>query len=458
MKYNLESMAAQVSQDLRDLIVNFVRTYSNAADLELDLHLHPQPSFMPLSSDASKKEASHYFLLAAALGDYQLTGNPRNIQLLLSHLLEVFGRRLYTITNSAEFKREVDKFERKIENLDRLGKEKAEISEVLCSVNQFVAQKAQGDLIDYTTKLSEKGRKPKDFVQTLSYSVKRMNKQHKSKCWLYLRWMVRGQPDLGLFKFNPKDLMVSLTTPKFRVYVALGLSEDETLPFKLNSKNKPDSWWENTAEFDADAEKLTQFAKSLFPEDPAKIDFPFFILGNWLEFSDLTPISLERSLRFFIQKSQELFGPLMRYLTVVYHYNRIGERIEPGAFTLMEKEVYDFLREKQLLFYYEFMEFYLPQDNSDGSITYKPDFLLPQLTCGGKKLLLEPHGVKSDLFKFLDKLRIFRQHFGDYFCVVLIVPDDQVEIINVLDQEYNAFDFLWKRTNFRIQLENFHST
>ena len=195
-----------------------------------------------------------------------------------------------------------------------------------------------------------------------------MNKQHKSKSWLYLRWMVRGSPDLGLFKFDPKDLMVSLTTPKFRVYVALGLSDDENLPFKLNSKNKPDSWWENTAEFDADAEKLTQFACSLFPDDPAKIDFPFFILGTWLEYSDLTPISLERSLRFFIQKNQELLGPLMRYLTVVYHYNRIGERIEPGAFTLMEKDVYDFLKDKQVIFYYEFMEFYLPQTTPDSFI------------------------------------------------------------------------------------------
>ena len=277
-----------------------------------------------------------------------------------------------------EFKREVDRFEQEIKNLDHLGEAKAEIPEVLCSVNQFVAQKAHGDLIDYTTKLSRKGRKPKDFVETLSYSVKRMNKQHKSKSWLYLRWMVRGPPDLGLFQFDPKDLMVSLTTPKLRVYVALGLSDNDNLPFELNSKNKPESWWENTAQFDADADRLTQFACSLFPDDPAKIDFPFFILGTWLEYSDLTPFSLERSLRFFIQKHQELLGPLMRYLTVVYHYNRVGERIEPGAFTAMERDVYDFLKSKQVIFYYEFMEFYLSQENS--SLTYKPDFLLPQLT------------------------------------------------------------------------------
>ena len=449
-------MTEEVSQDIRDLIVTFVQTYSAVPDLELDLHLHPNPPFMPLNSYPAKREAAHYFLLAASLSDYQLTGNPRNIQLLLNHLSAAFEGKLYTIKNPLEFKREVDRFEQDIKNLDHLGEAKTEIPEVLCSVNQFVAQKAHGDLIDYTTELSRKGRKPKDLVETLSYSVKRMNKQHKSKSWLYLRWMVRGPPDLGLFQFDPKDLMVSLTTPKLRVYVALGLSDNDNLPFELNSKNKPDSWWENTAQFDADADRLTQFARSLFPDDPAKIDFPFFILGTWLEYSDMTPISLERSLRFFIQKHQELLGPLMRYLTVVYHYNRVGELIEPGAFTAFERGVYDHLKNKQVISYYEFMEFKLSQENQ--SLTYKPDFLLPQLTNHGRKVLLEPHGVKTNLKEFLNKTKTFRKHFGKYFCLILIVPDDFIEIIDNLDPEHDTYDFLWKQSNYKIQLENFHST
>jgi hypothetical protein len=145
-----------------------------------------------------------------------------------------------------------------------------------------VEQKANGNLIENATKLQQKGRKPKDRVQKLSYAIKKMNKQNKSKAWLYLRWMVRKTPDLGLFPFEPKDLMVPLTTPKFRVYAALGLSNDENLPFILSAKNRPESWWTNTREFDADADKLTNFARDLFPDDPAKIDFPFFILGTWL--------------------------------------------------------------------------------------------------------------------------------------------------------------------------------
>jgi len=91
----------------------------------------------------------------------------------------------------------------------------------------------------------KKNRKPVDFVKELSFTVKRMSKHHKAKSWLYLRWMVRGFPDLALFQFSPKDLTVSLTTPKFRVYAALGLSDNENLQFELNAKNQPASWWKS---------------------------------------------------------------------------------------------------------------------------------------------------------------------------------------------------------------------
>ena len=215
-------MSDEVPATVKDLLLRFVETYSAISDLSLDLYLNPKPRFMPLDTYEAKREAAHYFLLAASLSDVKLTGNPRNIPMLLNHLSAAFKDKLYTTKTPAELKVEIDRFERNIKNLDYLGDAKAEISEVLCSVNQYVERKANGDLIAYTTKLSQKGRKPKAFVQELSYTVKRMNKQHTAKCWLYLRWMVRRPPDLGLFPFNPKDLMVPLTTPNFRVYAALG--------------------------------------------------------------------------------------------------------------------------------------------------------------------------------------------------------------------------------------------
>ena len=451
-------MTESVPKNILALVTEFVQLYSCVTDLELDLHVVPKPKFIPLTSYEAKREAAHYFLLAAALSDFNLTGNPRNIRLLLNHLSKAFEDKLFKLKNPADFNLELAKFEYDIKNFDRLGKSKKEISEVLASVNRYVEQKASGDLIDYTNKLSLKGRKPRDLSEELSYNIKRLNKQHKAKSWLYLRWMVRPSPDLELFKFNPKDLMVPLTTPKLRVFAALGLSDNENLPFELNNKNKPDSWWENTAQFDADAEKLTRFASDLFPDDPAKVDFPFFILGSWLEYSDLTLISLERSLRFFIQKYQELLQPLLRYLTVVNHYNRAGEAIQPGAFSGLELDVYDFLSKKQVLFNYEFMEFRLSHSGSGGFLTYKPDFLLSQVTNKGRKVLLEPHGVKNNLREFLYKLRLFRRQYKEFFAVILLVPDDFVTIIEKIDPKHSAFDFIWKQSNYKIEYEKLQST
>lgn len=449
-------MPQEIPSTLKDLIIHFVQTYSSVPDLELDSYLNPKPWFMPLTNNEAKKEAAHYFLLAAALSDYKLTGNPRNIRLLLNQLYTTLGPKLYTVKNESDLTVEICRFEHQIEKFDHLGLAKAEISEVICSVNQFVENKAQGNLIAYSENLALRGRKPADFVKELSFTVKRMSKHHKAKAWLYLRWMVRESPDLALFKFEPKDLMIPLTTPKFRVYAALGLSDNENLPLELSIKNQPESWWVNTAAFDADAEKLTNFAKSLFPEDPAKVDFPFFILGTWLEYSDLTPVSLVKSMNFFIQKHEEFLQPLIRYLTVVYHYNRIGERIDPGAFSALELDVYDFLKSKQVIFNYEFMEFCLSKENP--LFTYKPDFLLPQMTNKGRKMLLEPHGIKSNLIEFLGKLSAFRKHYGDYFCLILIVPDQYIRTIDYFDPEHKSYDFLWKQSNYKMQFENFYSS
>jgi len=453
-------MAQEVPEELRNLTVQFVQCYSNIVDLELNPELEPKFWFMPLVSYEAKKEAAKYFLLAAALSDNRLTGNPRNIRLLLNHFHNALGNRLYAWETAEEFETELRRFEEKTRHFDKLGEAKTEIPEVLCSVNKFIANRENGDLIQYASIMSRKGLKPKDFAKQLAFSVKRMNKQHTSKTWLYLRWMVRHPPDLGIFAFDPKDLMVPLTTPKLRVFVALGLSENENLPFGLSAKNRPLSWWSSTAEFDRDTERFTLFAKMLFPEDPTIVDFPFFVLGSWLEYSDLTPTSIEKSLRFFIKKHQETALPLMRYLTVIYRYNRIGELIQPGAFTGLETEVYEFLKSNQAVFNYEFMEFSLPCLDVSGSrvMTYKPDFLLPRLTCAGKKVLLEPHGVKSGLEEFLFKLGLFRRQYGEFFFLVLIVPDGLVYDVQKLDPVGSSYDALWKQSNYKTHFENFKAT
>lgn len=445
---------------LQRLVVQFVDIYGAVADTGLDLLLHPSPGFLPLDSSAAKQEAAKYFLLAASLSDSELTGNARNVRILLDHLHSVFGEKLYTLNNPAAFGCEVTKCEMELKNLDSLGPKKSEIPEVLASVNRFVEKKAHGDLAGHSSELRRRGLKPEDFVKELSYGIKRMNGHRKAKAWLYLRWMVRKSPDLGIFDFDPKDLMVPLSSPKLRVAVALELVDNEDLALDLNTRCKPASWWRNTAEFDKAQESLTGYARSLFPDDPAKVDFPFFMLGTWLEDSDLTPASIERCLRFFVDKFLELQKPPIRYLVAVPHYSKGFLIPEMGPFGGFEMEVYDFLRKRQVKFDFEFLEFQLPKEGGVtwASPTYTPDFLLPQMTLRGRKVLLEPHGVRDGFQGFLTKLSVFRKFYGEHFALVLIVPDDFAELVEALDPDHQAYDLLWRRSSYKNELENYRST
>jgi hypothetical protein len=445
---------------LKSLVTRFVYIYSVVVDAGLDPFLQLSEGFLPLDSDLAKRKAAHYFLLTAALSDSELTGNARNIQLLMNHLHSAFGDKLYTAIKPEAFESEVGRCEVELGSLDSLGPKKKEIPEVLASVNRFVAKKAHGDLVAHSSSLVRRSLKPEVLVKELSYGIKRMNGPGKAKAWLYLRWMVRKDPDLGVFDFDPKDLMVPLSTPKLRVAVALGLIDKENLALDLNSRSKPASWWSNTAEFDRAQESLTCYARSLFSEDPAKVDFPFFMLGTWLEDFDLTPASLERCLRYFIKKFSVLHKPPIRYLVAVPHYSRGFLVPEMGPFGGFEREVYDFLRKRQIKFDYEFIEFQLP--NMGGvtwaSPTFTPDFLLSQKTLNGRKILLEPHGVRDGLQGFLDKLSVFREFHGEHFAVALIIPDEFADLVETLDPKRQAYDLFWKHSNYKNELENYRST
>ncbi len=55
-------MAQEVPNDLKDLIVQFVNTYSNMVDLELDQNLDPKLWFMPINSDCGQERGCTLFL------------------------------------------------------------------------------------------------------------------------------------------------------------------------------------------------------------------------------------------------------------------------------------------------------------------------------------------------------------------------------------------------------------
>jgi hypothetical protein len=95
--------------------------------------------------------------------------------------------------------------------------------------------------------------------------------------------MVRNRPDLRLFDhFHPKDLFVPVDRNIARVAACFGRIPED----RLNSLT-----WKDTLD-------VTDLARSLFPEDPVKVDYPFFLLGRRLRHSSsLSEASLLAAMR-----------------------------------------------------------------------------------------------------------------------------------------------------------------
>ena len=193
------------SDDLHTLLAKFVKINANITDIQWDRRMSPHLLFNPYSKEyEEKKKTAHYFLLAASILDDQMVGFPENARTLLINLHKKFGTpRLFEITKPHLFNEEIIKYS----FYNYLGPRKETIAETLAAVNIFIKFKAERDLIRY----SQKFAKPKDFVEDLTRSLERMRGIHKYKAWTYMRWAIRPEPDLELFKqYKPEDLLVPL--------------------------------------------------------------------------------------------------------------------------------------------------------------------------------------------------------------------------------------------------------
>jgi uncharacterized protein (TIGR02757 family) len=201
-----------------------------------------------------------------------------NARKLIVRLYDHFGDDIFEVTDDSVI-REVFHSVSSDTPLSRL---KERIPEILASVNKFVTEKAGDDIIGY----SREFRNPLKFVNILGSSIIRMGRDKNSarkKAWMYMRWMVREYPDLRIFDhFSPRDLFVPLDKNVARVAVSLGV---------LKSLNNP-GW--------SEVVKVTEFARTLYPEDPAKVDDSFFLLGRQIKELKL-PLSTE-SLKLLLNK------------------------------------------------------------------------------------------------------------------------------------------------------------
>jgi len=388
-----------------------VNRNSEALGIEWDPQISEKLLLNPFNSSyPAQVKTAHYFLLVASITETNLIGRAENSRAILIHYHRILGDSLFNTRKTSTFE---DQLIRSA-YYDELGPKKWEIPGILASMNDYINEKAGGDLISYSKTFPT----PTVFVQDIAENNERMNGSHIEKAWMYLRWMTRPHPDLHIFRhFSPGDLQIPMTSFIKAVSCCLGLTPH------------PESTaWNDSEEVDRLRQVFTDYARELLPDDPTKVDYPFFLLGRWLKGKELCLELLKEYLAFF----SDLYS---RTKTSPVTYDLVSRQLSS-----FEERVKHELKRMGIMFYYESHRFRLTPN-----ITYLPDFVLPNCKKKGKTVILEPHGIWShpkprkarigrktmtfhsyektpDELKFTEKMRLFRETFGKDYHVILLVP------------------------------------
>ena len=378
------------TDEVLTLLVEFINKNSNVVDVQWDRRMSPRLLFNPYSEKfEERKIAAHYFLLAASILDDTIVGYPENARMLLVYLHEAFGNAFFEIKKAHLFEEEIVK----ANFYHDLGPNKKAASEILAQINLFVKLKAERNLLQYTQKFT----KPKDFIEDLAQNIPALAGPHKDKLWIYMRWMVRPQPDLQIYDhFLPEDLFVPLTKENANVAASLGVIESAS----------PSVWRDEKTASEA-RQKLTDFAKRLFPQDPAKVDYPFFLLGRWLKQKTLNRYTLKTALDF-LERMQKITGQSQAYYQKMSRYKSGWEK--KTALTLLRMHI---------PYGYETISFPLPNE------VYTPDFILEK-TVHGRKIILEPHFEMTK--KQARKYALFKRTYGHKFVLILLLKNDLISM------------------------------
>jgi len=378
--------------DPLDLLLKFVSTNSKIVDTQWDRRMSPKLLFNPYSeSSEEKKLTAHYFLLVSSILEDRIVGFSENARSLLIHLHKTLGNRLFEIRKPHLFQEEIVK----CGFYGELGPRKEAIPDILSSVNAFAKEKAERDIIQYSLKFG----KPNYLVANIAQNIEAMNGLQKDKVWTYMRWMVRPRPDLQILNhFSPEDLQVPLTRETANVATSVGMLEAASTYL-----------WRDENTLSNARERITRFAKHMFPKDPAKVDYPFFLLGRWLKQKSLNKATLKEALQFF-DHLHEVTGQPHAY------YHSLG-RYKSG----WEIKTARTLSRIGIPYGYESISFPLPGD------VYTPDFILDK-AIEGRRIILEPHYEMTP--RQIRKYALFKRTYGHEFMLILLLKNDLISYYN----------------------------
>lgn len=376
------------TDEVISLLVEFINKNSNVADVQWDRRMSPRLLFNPYSEKyEERKITAHYFLLASSILDDTVVGYPENARMLMVYLHEALGSTLFEIKKGHLFEEEIIK----ADFYHDLGPNKKAASEILASINLFIRTKAERNLLKYAQKFT----KPKDFIEDIAQNIPALSGPHKDRAWTYMRWMVRPSPDLQIYDhLLPEDLYVPLTKENANVAASLGIIPSAS----------PTLWRDEQTATQA-RQRLTDFAKRIFPQDPAKVDYPFFLLGRWLKQKTLNRYTLKTALDF-LERMQKITGQSQAYYQKMSRYKSGWEK--KTALTLLRMHI---------PYGYETISFPLPNE------VYTPDFILEK-TVHGRKIILEPHFEMTK--KQARKYALFKRTYGHEFLLILLLKNDLI--------------------------------
>jgi hypothetical protein len=378
------------TDEVLSLLVEFINKNSNVVDVQWDRRMSPRLLVNPYSEKyEERKTVAHYFLLVSSILDDTVVGYPENARMLMVYLHEAFGSNLFEIKKGHLFEEEIVK----ADFYHDLGPNKKAASEILASVNLFVKTKAERNLLKY----GQQFRKPKDFIEDIAQNLPALSGPHKDKAWTYMRWMVRPQPDLQIYDhLLPEDLYVPLTKENANVATSLGVIYSASQSLWRDEKTAAEA-----------RQKITDFAKRLFPQDPAKVDYPFSLLGKWLKQKSLNRYTLKTALDF-LDRMQKITGQSQAYYQKMSRYKSGWEK--KTALTLLRLHI---------PYGYETISFPLPDE------VYTPDFILEK-TVNGRKIVLEPHFEMTK--KQARKYALFKRTYGHKFLLILLLKNDLISL------------------------------
>lgn len=390
--------------EVDELLRGYVENNDGICCAQWDPAISERLRFDPYDESVEAKvRAAHYFLLNAAVTETELVGRSENARALMIDLHRRFKDSLFTETDPRKLHEAV----RRSRFYRDYGPGRRRIGSVLTGVNTWVRDEAGGDLLGYSRGFSS----PDGFASRLQ-GIPRMGGVFREKTWMYLRWLTRPYPDLGIFCFDVGELKAPLTSYVVKVASCLGLCE-----------GVGSAVWGDVGYREEARERVMGYARELFPGDPLRIDYPFYMLGRWMAEEEPTLGDLVDYLRF-LDEVQRLTG------TVPVTYDIVGRersRFERNLRVLLERQ--------RMLFYFEGQRFSL-----GGGLTYRPDFILPGYRVGGRQVVLEPHGIwrQGHEEEVTTKFRLFREMYGSLYYLVLIVQSR--EYTRVRDRFPDSYD------------------